>query len=152
MIVCKRAALCIFLLASDLAAAGSQQSAVTELQKDLLRCESIRDSNARLTCYDELANRVREPASERSKEEFGLSAAKRAPLDEVNTINEKIVALGRSRNGKPTLELSNGQVWELDGSDPLLDAGQAITIKRAAMSSFLLVTQQKRTYRARRLR
>ena len=51
-----------------------------------------------------------------------------------------------------TVALEGGAVWELDdGADPLLAAGDRVTIHRAALGSFLMETPAKRTHRVHRL-
>jgi hypothetical protein len=51
-----------------------------------------------------------------------------------------------------TVTLEGGQLWELEDADPLLAAGDTVTIARASFGSFLLETPSKRSHRARRLR
>jgi VCBS repeat-containing protein len=48
------------------------------------------------------------------------------------------------------LSLDNGQVWTFNASDALIYVGDAVTIKRGALGSFLLTTQGHRTYKAER--
>jgi hypothetical protein len=51
-----------------------------------------------------------------------------------------------------TVTLDGGALWELvDDSDPLLAVGDTVTIKRAALGSYLMSTPTKRTHRVRRL-
>ena len=49
------------------------------------------------------------------------------------------------------MTLDNGALWELDDSDPLLAVGDVVTIRRAALESFILETPSKRRHRALRL-
>jgi hypothetical protein len=86
-------------------------------------------------------------------ESFGLYATEhpRAPRPAAS-LTARVVGLGVSANGRPTVELEGGQLWELDGSDPVLANGDAVTITRAAFGSFLLRTDKGRTHRVRRLR
>lgn len=85
---------------------------------------------------------------------FGLSAVQRGPSpgDEIESISAKVMLFGQSKDARPTIALDNGQVWELDGADPLLAVGDEISIRRGALGSFMLRTAQKRTHRAHRLR
>jgi hypothetical protein len=48
--------------------------------------------------------------------------------------------------------LEGGQVWELEEADPLLAVGDTVTLRRAALGSFMMGTPAKRSHRARRLR
>jgi hypothetical protein len=49
------------------------------------------------------------------------------------------------------VRLDNGQAWSLNESGVTLKQGDAVTIRHAAMGSFLLVAPDRRSYRARRL-
>jgi hypothetical protein len=48
--------------------------------------------------------------------------------------------------------LEGGQLWELDDADPLLGAGDSVTIRRAAFGSYLMTTRDGRTHRTHRLK
>jgi hypothetical protein len=90
----------------------------------------------------------------RSASAFGLYNAEhpRAPEPpQAKTLSAKVVAIGGSSNGHPTVTLEGNQLWELDGTDPMLAIGQTVSISRAALRSFLLTTSSGRSYRARRL-
>jgi hypothetical protein len=90
-----------------------------------------------------------------ASENFGLYNAEhpRAPEPpQAKTLSAKVVAIGASTTGHPTVSLEGNQLWELDGSDPLLAIGQTVTISRAVLRSFILTTASGRSYRARRLR
>lgn len=62
-----------------------------------------------------------------------------------------VIGFGVAPNGRPTVTLDGGQVWELDNADPLLAKGNSVTIKRASLGSFLLTTSTGRTHRVHRL-
>ena len=84
---------------------------------------------------------------------FGLYAAEhpRPPPVAKSTVN-RVVELGTAADGRMTVTLEGGQVWELlDDADPLLAAGDAVTIARATFGSFLMQTPTKRSHRVRRL-
>ena len=51
-----------------------------------------------------------------------------------------------------TVLLEGGALWELDDADPLLAAGETVTITRAVLGSYMLHTPSHRSHRARRLR
>ena len=46
------------------------------------------------------------------------------------------------------LSLDNGQAWTFDSFNPMVRKGEAVTIKRGAIGSFLLTTAEHTTYRA----
>jgi len=69
-----------------------------------------------------------------------------------SSLQTSVVNVGTSPNGHMTATLEGGAVWELEDSDPLLAAGDAVTIRRASFGSFVLETPSKRTHHVRRLR
>jgi hypothetical protein len=87
------------------------------------------------------------------KESFGLYEAEHpASPKPAAAFNGKVVGLGVSATGRPTVEIEGGQLWELDRPDPLLAAGDSVTINRGTLGSFLMTTPSGRTDRLRRLR
>jgi len=127
----------------------------------LKACASIASPAPRLACYDELARRPAAPTEAPARLEapttpprqsFGLYAAEHPVPTTSTSLSAKVLALGASANGHPTVALEGGQLWELDGPDALLAGGDAVTITRAALGAFLMTTPQGRTHRVRRLR
>jgi hypothetical protein len=49
------------------------------------------------------------------------------------------------------LVLDNGQTWEFTETDPRVRPGDTVTIKRAALGSFLMLTPSRHSYRVERL-
>jgi hypothetical protein len=49
------------------------------------------------------------------------------------------------------LVLDNGQTWEFTEGDPRVRPGDTVTIKRAALGSFLMLTPSRHSYRVERL-
>ena len=124
------------------------------LRQELRNCIAITTADARLACYDAVAQRHASPekAARRAKEDFGLPAASRVAEQAVETLQAKVAGIGRSAAARPTVALDNGQVWEVDASESPVELGQTVSIKRGAMSSYLLTTPRKRSYHARRIR
>jgi hypothetical protein len=124
------------------------------LWQELRGCAAISAADARLACYDSVAQRHATPekAAQQAKQEFGLPATDRVASLAIETIEAKVVGIGRSAAARPALALDNGQVWEVDAPEAPVELQQTVSIKRAAMSSFLLTTPRKRSYRARRIR
>jgi hypothetical protein len=93
------------------------------------------------------------PSTAEPKESFGLYGAEHptAPTPAA-LLTAKVVGLGVGGNGRPTVSLDGGQLWELDSADPLLANGDSVTIARAALGSFLMTTPHGRTHRVHRLR
>lgn len=86
-------------------------------------------------------------------ENFGLYAAEHPNITAgLTSITLNITALGAaSAAGRQLVTLEGGQIWQLEDSDGLLAVGQAVTIKRAALGSFVMITAGKRMHRVRRL-
>jgi hypothetical protein len=84
---------------------------------------------------------------------FGLYGAEHPrPPPATPALEARIAALGKSAGDHMTVTLDGGALWELvDDSDPLLAVGDTVTIKRAALGSYLMSTPTKRTHRVRRL-
>jgi hypothetical protein len=86
------------------------------------------------------------------KRSFGLYAAEHpAPPPVAKSMEFRVVGLGKSASGRTTVALEGGQLWELDDPDALLAAGDTVSISRAALGSFIMLTPTKRSHRVRRL-
>jgi hypothetical protein len=93
------------------------------------------------------------PAESERPEDFGLDPAQRGQTEHhLSSITARVSGFSRSKEGKIQADLDNGQAWELDEADPLLAPGDAVTIRRAALGSYLLMTPSKRSHRVRRTR
>jgi hypothetical protein len=145
-------------------------------------CAAIEDPGQRLACYDKQAGRAPvptpapPPASAPSSnfglppprpapapapapppapspQTFGLYSAEH-PLPAVDpSLTANVTQLGSDSNGRSTVSLEGGQIWELlDEADPVLRVGESVTIRRAVLGSFQMTTPSKRTHRVRRLR
>jgi hypothetical protein len=144
----------------------------SELRQALTACSAVKEAVDRLACFDKLAAagtaalpsppappappavataRVRAPES---PEDFGLSGVQKMPRSEqIQAITAAIVVMGHAANGRVRLGLDNGQSWELEDSpDPLLAVGNSVTIRRASLGSFLMMTPLKATHRVRRVK
>jgi len=84
---------------------------------------------------------------------FGLYPAEHPAAPAVaKSLQARVVDLGKSPGGRMTVALEGGAVWELDdGADPLLAAGDVVTLRRAALGSFEMQTPTRRTHRVHRL-
>jgi hypothetical protein len=103
------------------------------------------------------AERVRSvpavPAESERPEDFGLEPAQRGQAEQhLSSITARVSGFSHSKQGKIQADLDNGQAWELDEADPLLAPGDAVTIRRATLGSYLLITPSKRSHRVRRTR
>jgi hypothetical protein len=146
-----------------LASAQCPQDIVAELKA----CASIGGPAESLACFNQLAERAAPsaapvgaaapPVSQPSpivvpKESFGLHAAEHpVPPKTEPSHTAKIVGLGTSNSGRPTVTLERGELWELDAADPLLAQGNSVIITRGAFGSYILTTPTGRTHRVRRI-
>jgi len=64
-----------------------------------------------------------------------------------------VSSVGHSTSGRMTVTVEGGALWELlDEADPLLAAGDAVSITRASFGSYLMHTPSARVHRVHRLR
>jgi len=82
-----------------------------------------------------------------AEDNFGMYAAEHpAPPPSAKSLTAKVTSVSGA-----VVQLEGGQTWRIDDSDPLLKAGDVVTISRASLGSFILVTPSKRSHRAKRL-
>lgn len=82
---------------------------------------------------------------------FGLYAAEHPAAPVAQSLQSRVVSVGVRASGRMTVELERGELWELEDADPLLAAGDTVSIRRASFGSFLMETPSRRTHRVRRL-
>ncbi|GAC1675008.1 MAG: hypothetical protein NVS9B2_24810 [Steroidobacteraceae bacterium] len=77
-----------------------------------------------------------------------LHTAPRGP----SAIQARIAKIADTRSGRYYVVLDNGQTWMFTDADEdaRLGPGDPVTIRRALLGSFLLLTQSKRSYHVRR--
>jgi hypothetical protein len=89
------------------------------------------------------------------KQNFGLSAYQLHPTAAgpaaIQAHIEKLI--GGVGSGRPTVVLEGGQTWVLTEmlDDPRLGPGDLVTIKRAALGSYMMTTPSKHQYHVRRI-
>lgn len=146
------------------------------------KCRLIVDDRARWACYDEVfgkpvgAGSPQAPVSagaspaaageqaavsRNPRAEFGLSeaamrarAAETAPESAPDSISATVTNVGRRSTEEMVVTLLDGQVWAQVEPDARarLKAGDTVTIKRAALGSYLLVTPSGIATRVKRLK
>ncbi len=114
-------------------------------------CATIEDDFTRLACFDRAFPRAAD-----ATEAFGLSASQRAQsTGEVAParIAARVQSVTRTRVGQMVVTLDNGQIWQQGNGEPdvRLDVGDTVTIKKAALGSYILSTPAGRSFRVRRL-
>lgn len=132
-------------------------------------CARVTESAARLACYDAAFPPVRDEAAlaaaaqarrEQALKDFGLDATQlreRAPeserVEQPSRIEASITRVTQRDNGQRVVTLDNGQVWLLTEatSKGLLKEGDRVTVRTAALGSYVLVAPGRATLRARRL-
>ena len=171
----------LLVLATSLIAAPPVAVATSEpVAAELARCAAIAASQARLACYDALAGRPptdRPPIFERATVETAAAPMPRAPQSppvsapaesaqnfglstgqlhsapqELQAIQAHIAEVHMDQLRRSSVVLDNGQIWALAEGEMLLDAGEAVTIRRAALGSFMLTSASKHAYPVRRVR
>jgi hypothetical protein len=153
-----------FCCVGVLVVSGSSQAARSEgtvPASELARCAALVASDDRLACFDRLAAAVagapRESAasSQAGAKSFGLPApVVRSAPEETSVIEGHITRLIDNRAGRALIVLDNGQTWTLtDAIDySRLSSGDAVTIRRAALGSFIMATPSRHSFHVRRLR
>jgi hypothetical protein len=83
---------------------------------------------------------------------FGLTRQqlKAAPAGPAS-IKATVSQITEDRLSHVYLVLDNGQTWGFTEPDPRVRPGDSVTIKRAALGSFLMLTPSRRSYRVERL-
>jgi hypothetical protein len=101
------------------------------------------------------------PAGASTAKDFGLSKVQKERADgaasgspaEIKSITAQVTGFRKGPNGRPRVLLDNGQSWEYEeDGDYLLAVGDSVTIRRASLGSFLLVTPTRLIHRVRRIR
>jgi hypothetical protein len=85
---------------------------------------------------------------------FGLTQHQIKPTASHGPSSVKAIVSTKTedRYNNVTLLLDNGQTWSLTEPDPRVRPGDTITIERASLGSFLMITPSHRSYRVKRLK
>jgi hypothetical protein len=132
---------------------------------DALVCAGIAAADERLACYDALAkprpsqpqaapaDAARPEGGGNDVKNFGVIKRRLAPKPEGPELIKALVAqVSVDRLGNVSVSLDNGQSWSFHDPDALLRSGDAVTIRRAALGSFLMTTPRRHTYRVQRMK
>jgi hypothetical protein len=136
---------------------------------DLARCAAMSAADARLACYDALALSTPSSATAASApsaptapapdarsdaKTFGLPPPAPVAAPEVPSQIRALVTqvyIGRPDGGSISVFLDNGQTWLVESPELQLKVGDSVTIKRAALGSYIMTAPGRRSYRVRRL-
>lgn len=135
----------------------------TDVEVAIKTCASLRSGSERLVCYDRVAARLASGSGEASALDvapeamFGLAADPAGPAQagdraDLAQISARVTKLRRAPDGSLYIQLENGQTWrQLDARTLGLEAGDSVTISRAAFDSFRIATRDNRHGRVRRV-
>jgi hypothetical protein len=127
----------------------------------LARCAAIAEDRARLVCYDHLAGRAAPdgaaaPGTEAAPAPEAANAAAPAPATTDRKfglpVQAHVTQVIVNQNQRGYLVLDNGQTWAITDGELLVDAGEAVTVRQAALGSFILTSESKHSYHVRRVR
>lgn len=85
------------------------------------------------------------------EQEFGLTKHQETAPDQPDLINGVVTQLTGDRQGNLYVRLDNAQTWTFNAQDTLLRVGDKVTIKRAALGSYLMILPDHHSYRAKRV-
>ena len=150
--------------------AGGEARSQT-LQK-LIDCRKITDNSARLACFDATAAAMdqaeakgdivvvdREQARKVRRQAFGFTLPSLALFErgekpeEIDTTQGKVAASHQNSAGKWVIRLEDGAVWAQIDTNDLPNApraGDPVTIRKAAMGSYMLSLGHHVAFRAHR--
>lgn len=136
-------------------------------------CRKITENAQRLACFDSAVGALeqaeakgeivvvdREQARKVRRQAFGFNLPSLDLFDrgespaEIANVSGKIATARQTGAGKWVVTLEGGAVWEQSDTAALnrpARPGMAVSIKRAALGSFLLSVDGQRSYRARRV-
>ena len=163
-----------------LAQAPAADSAVETAAASAARCRTLADGVARLSCYDRAFGVLvpagvpagapavtAGPAEPRLRAntpaDFGLTAEQReqrsrapdaAAPKELAEITARVSNIKQQRAGRFTVTFDNGQIWQQRETDASIELriGDRVTIKKAAVGSYLLVTDGRRSTKVERIK
>lgn len=161
-------------LAAAAAASGAPKRTLPPVVQELAACRTLADDAARLKCYDAAAAALaraaesgdvvlvdREDVRKTRRSLFGFNVPKlpffsgdESASEQRDEITAKIAGAHSIGNGKWSIRLDDGAVWETTESKAAVRAprpGNEVTIKRGSLGGYFLRISGQRTLRARRV-
>jgi hypothetical protein len=141
------------LVAGVLLTASIAPAAADALRGEMLRCTELTAPDARLACFDAVADALRPP---RSLHDFGrdsMPTSRSADGEPGAEAMGAIIAAVRQRpRGEYVFELDNGQTWtESSPGRGQYQVGMPVRIERTPLGAYMLSTRGGRATRVRRL-
>ena len=177
----KRLRILQFVCVLGLAAAGTAHAAQQQTQLQLppafsrvVDCRAIADEGQRLACYDREVTQLQQATARNEivivdrdqirktrRTLFGLTLPNLAifggtddEADGVTSIDTTLTRVSETPDGKWVLTLQEGGTWVQTDSRELIEdprPGSTITIRRAALGSYLANVQKQRAIRVKRI-
>lgn len=164
------------VLAGILSAVVAPGLAAQDLAAAMQTCRTEQDDARRLACYDREVEAEREPPATHTPSQAAVPAAAPPTSEEgfgyedvhdrnkrnarpsgtrgLEALVAKVAGIAKRPDGALLIELENGQVWGQNAPEPYfrLAVGDPVKIKPAALGSFLLYGNSRRSIRVTRLR
>lgn len=167
------AAAVVIALTTTSAIAQENQQAQPQALTDVYACAATTDNTARLACYDAAVGRLRsaeqegrvvavdrEQVANLERDAFGFSLPSISGLlrgerntEAVANIDMQVERIARLGDGRSRFIMTNGQTWAQiePQSTSNVRPGDTITIRRAALGSFVLSPVRGALHRVRRV-
>ena len=155
------------------AVAQPKPEARAAIVQKLVDCRKLTEDSARLACYDQAAAALdqaeakgdivvvdREQARKVRRQAFGFSLPsislfeKGETQQELENVNGEVDVARQDGSGKWILKLKDGAVWAQIDTNELFKTpkpGMTVKIRKASMGSFLMIVDNQRAFRARRV-
>jgi len=133
----------------------------TDLAVKVKSCSKINDSQARLSCFDELSNKpsktVQAELTTQQEDAFAKGHVKKTDEElakEINSITLTISKVSKALRGELKITFSNGQKWlQKDGHKMKLKVGETVTLQKGALGSvYLKKANSKKRIKVKRLK
>ncbi len=166
-------AVILVLLCAQAVSAQTAAPPTPEALASVYRCAEVQEDAARLACYDEAVGRLRQAETEGQivaldrarvatlrRESFGFSLPNFARMipnlgaraDEVERVEMQVDRIFGHADGRHSFVMTNGQTWTQVVSESASNVrpGDTVTIRQAALGSFMMSPQRGAAHRVRR--
>lgn len=152
------------------APAAPERAAIVQALSD---CRKLTDDSARLACYDKAAAAFdqaetkgdivvvdRDQARKVRRQAFGFSLPsislfeKGETQEELENVTGKLASAGRLATGQWRFKLEDGAVWDQVDHNELFKTpkpGMAVRVRKASLGSFLMIIENQRAVRVKRV-